>query len=1300
MKKLILSAFVALTAMGAVAQQTEIFPKPHQVSWGADKAFDNTAAYTLVGAADADADAVALLAKHFSTEGGAISLTIGERGDAAVADYESSIPAKSEGYYLSVSADGVVIAGHDAMGTYYGVQTYLQVAASPEVQSVTITDWPDVADRGLVEGYYGNPYSDADRKSLLEFFGRTKMNVYIYGPKDDPYHRDRWREAYPAAEAKRISELAATAAQHKVRFVWALHPGGDIQWTDADRKASVNKLELMYDLGVRAFAIFFDDINGTEQRKGDKQAQYLNYLNDNFVKKHADVAPIIMCPTEYNKAYVGDGSYLTALGNTLAPEMHIMWTGNSVVDMIDKADMEWINSRINRNAYIWLNYPVNDYCRDYLLMGPTYGNDLNIASMLGGFTSNPMEYAESSKVSLYSIGDYCWNMASYDADASWESAIKYLMPEESEAFHLFCENNVDLGNNVHGLRRTNESPRFVEAKTAFNNLMKQGHTAEAVAGIRDHFALMADAATTLMASDHNLALTTEITPWCKVMNYMALKGLELMKMYDALEAEQPEAFVESYLKYQEYDAAQSAVRSRDFEGSIRVAHPAVATYHVAPFLKETLATLIGLYKASYDYRLDVFPAQELENGTYYIMYDGKYLTNQSEGVDGTAPSFVDKRDDVKPQRQEWYIAIDPETERYKIINKQDERYLNEKGEFTVNNSTNPYEAVWHTYHILRMANGKYCIQNAGSAGNNFWTVSSSRVVKGGSTSLEPANFIFDLVPVNGEAVKAPITSTRDVYYIMDGDRYLTNTNPGSKGGTPTFQSVETPGEAQEWCFTIDPNGKNHYKIASRADGRYVNEYAVFGTNDYYADWNTYLILTMDGMCSIQVTQKSQEAFHGERWWNVKGDILEIDESLTRSSSYVIKIVPKGEFVGPDPDPGVLKIYTENGSIDGTNNTALPAKVTPLQAFDVVLRGAPGYASKGLTVRYGHNLDGEQYDAEGNQQWAEEYITAQSGKATIAESMTEGDINLYATFEREAGSEWELVFSDEFNAEDYSQPESEKWMRCQRQGATWNRWLSDSEEVIYLEDGDLVARAIPNPDKASDPVDMITGGIKSMGRFGFTYGYVEARIYNNLWTGNFPAFWMMPEDQSAGWPDCGEIDIWEAIDTQNTSYHTIHSNWTYDLGNTGNPKSSFNTSCTYDRYHTYGLAWDETSLIWNLDGKEVGRYTKSSNSSHLSQGQWPFDKHFHLILNQSVGNGSWAANADITHTYETRFDWVRVYQKVGMTNTNGVVESINDIELDTTDNPSIYTLQGIRLNTSEEHLPKGLYIVGNKKMYVK
>ena len=418
----------------------------------------------------------------------------------------------------------------------------------------------------------------------------------------------------------------------------------------------------------------------------------------------------------------------------------------------------------------------------------------------------------------------------------------------------------------------------------------------------------------------------------------------------------------------------------------------------------------------------------------------------------------------------------------------------------------------------------------------------------------------------------------------------------------------------------------------------------------------------------------------------------------------------------------LTLQTVDGSIDGDNYSALPMTVTPGGMFTVVLRGAPGYKCSKLIVLHGHNLNGEQY-VNGNCQWNEDELSVDvNGKAVVPASMVDGDVALYAEFVPQDGTEWELVFSDEFNAEDMSQPVGEKWMRCQRYGATWNRWLSDSKEVIYLQDGDLVARAIPNPDMESDPVPMITGGIKSNGRFGFTYGYVEARIKSNPWTGNFPAFWMMPEDQSAGWPDCGEIDIWETIDSQERSWHTVHSNWTYDLGNTNNPKSSFNVATPHDRYHTYGLEWDETTLKWYVDGKEVAVYTKSTTQSHLDQGQWPFDKHFHLILNQSVGNNAWAADADVTHTYETRFDWVRVYQKKGMKNTYGTVGVASvvaddeavvtvrdygvDVVLPDSAKLSVYDIAGRRMNgtysdgTHRFVLQKGVYVVCGKKVFVR
>lgn len=83
----------------------------------------------------------------------------------------------------------------------------------------------------------------------------------------------------------------------------------------------------MYQLGVRSFAVFFDDISG-EGTNPQKQAELLNYIDDTFVKVKSDVTPLIMCPTEYNKSWSNPkGNYLTTLGEKLNPSIQIMWTG-------------------------------------------------------------------------------------------------------------------------------------------------------------------------------------------------------------------------------------------------------------------------------------------------------------------------------------------------------------------------------------------------------------------------------------------------------------------------------------------------------------------------------------------------------------------------------------------------------------------------------------------------------------------------------------------------------------------------------------------------------------------------------------------------------------------------------------------------------------------------------------------------------------------------------------------------------------------------------------------------------------
>ena len=899
MKKLFLGiSALILTAISfnANAQTAKIYPIPQSIAWGSETAFENSASYTITGEADADADAVNLFKKNFSTTDGTVELVIGERGDAAVAAYENLIPQKAEGYYLAVEKDKVVIAGNDGSGTYYGVQTFTQMASQPNVMCATVTDYPSVPQRGLVEGYYGNPYSEADRMGLLEMFGEMKMNVYIYGPKDDAYHKSKWREEYPADLAKKITEYVNVAKANKIEFMWAIHPGEDIQWNATDRANIVNKLKAMCALGVRSFAVFWDDLWGDDGTHGDEQAELMNYIAAELKKEYPDVKPLTICPTQYNRVWA-NSIYLPALGDIMDSDINIMWTGNSVVDMINYSDMTWINNQIKRKAYIWLNYPVSDYCINHLLMGPTYGNDLNIADMLSGFVANPMEYAEASKVSLFSIADYTWNMPAYDSDASWEAAMKYLMPENYEAFRFFCENNVDLGANTHGLRRMDESPEFVTAKETYNSKITTDREA-AYAAVGEQFNKLVSSAETLLTTDEAPALTSEIKPWIESMKYLGQKGMCIIDMNNALTEKNPGKFIDNYLKYKEYDEAQGALRSRDFAGSLRVATPSVGSVHIEPFIKDVIGTLIAEYKEVYDYRTDVFPAQVLENGTYHIMYNGQYLTNNNKAA-GSKPVFQTEQDNIRPQRQEWKISIDPSTNRYKIINLEDNRYINENGSFTVSDATNPYEAVWHTYDITLLANGKYAIQNGGSAGTAFWTVSGTQIQKGNTTAL-PDKYMFDIIPLGGTA-NEPFIDQNETYYIIDGDRYLTNTNVKGSGGTPTFKEITEPEAAQEWKIVPDASGSKCYKITSSADGRYVNEYGVFGTNQYYADWNTYLLTRMGDKWSIQWTQSA--AKNGVSYIVVSGDRLEA-KGVARNESYTVKIARKGD------DTSVESIETE------------------------------------------------------------------------------------------------------------------------------------------------------------------------------------------------------------------------------------------------------------------------------------------------------------------------------------------------------------------------------------------------------
>lgn len=467
-----------------------------------------------------------------------IPFRIGTKDSKSVKKYRNKIPDCKEGYYLSVRDNEIIVAGSDDRGLYYGLQTMGQLIIRNlstkdslfSLPKVEITDWPDVAVRGVVEGFYGQPWSHEARMGLIDFYSEHKLNTYIYGPKNDKYHSSpKWRQPYPQNEAEQLKELISYANDKEVDFVWAIHPGFDIKWNDDDRDKLIKKFESMYNLGVRAFAVFFDDISG-KGTDAEMQVKLLNYINQNFIKSKKDLKPLIMCPTEYNRSRRKEETrYLEILGEKLDDDVHIMWTGDRALSDITSENIQWIQTLIKRKPYIWWNFPVTDYSNSRILMGEVYGIDKSIKTEVSGFVSNPMEYAEASKLALFSVADYTWNIEAYNSEKSWKEGIKSLLPDAYEAFECFCTHSSATGE-VHYPRMESENIRKFAEK-----IMKQIQTESSYNDIdmeelKEEFERMKMSADKLYLAKSNMPLIQEIEPWIYAFDLWSQMGLEAIEM--------------------------------------------------------------------------------------------------------------------------------------------------------------------------------------------------------------------------------------------------------------------------------------------------------------------------------------------------------------------------------------------------------------------------------------------------------------------------------------------------------------------------------------------------------------------------------------------------------------------------------------------------------------------------------------------------------------------------------------------------------------------------------------------------
>ena len=316
--------------------------------------------------------------------------------------------------------------------------------------------------RGIVEGFYGRTWTFEERADMINFCRRHNLNAYIYAPKDDLYHRDKWREPYPAKKLSELKSLVETSKKNGVRFIFATSPGLDLHYkgkkSEEDFNLLMQKFETMYQIGVRDFAIFFDDLkdkNGNHHENGKDQAKFLNRVQDELQTKHKDIFPLITVPTEYYRFDMLKGnkikSYTEDLAKNLNKKIIVLYTGDGVVcDGITQESFDEVNKIFGREVGIWWNYPVNDYPL-------TADGNKNAKLALGAIEKlpaekvqaiffNPMSQEKLSKISLATAADYANSPTNYNSEKSWNKAIDEQFGELARDMKIFADHSQHMEN--------------------------------------------------------------------------------------------------------------------------------------------------------------------------------------------------------------------------------------------------------------------------------------------------------------------------------------------------------------------------------------------------------------------------------------------------------------------------------------------------------------------------------------------------------------------------------------------------------------------------------------------------------------------------------------------------------------------------------------------------------------------------------------------------------------------------------------------------------------------------------------
>ena len=529
-----------------------LYPEPQEITYDSDEGMSLEGPVDLVVHGNIDDDTLRVVDEILKGEGieytkvetanpdhAKILISSGEDHCDECGAITSEALEEEQGYILYSDNDTnekgeIRIIGADEAGAWNGVLSLEQLLDQKNEEGkfaeVLVADYPDIKLRGFVEGFYGFPWSFENRCSVIQQASRFKINEYIYAPKDDPYHKDKWRELYPEKEAEQIKTLVELCNENHIEFVWCAHPGNGYNYTtDDDYNTLINKIEQLYSLGVRRFGLSYDDLDGSAH--GADQAALINRVQNYLQTKYSDVGSMFTVGQRYTDGWGAswDG-YLKPFLNGLDKSVIAMWTGKNTGGNCDADSFDGPKKMVgyDQEMAFWFNFPVNDMAFGRLIMGTLNNVDPNLKS-LRGFFMNPMNQAQASKVAIYQGADYSWNIHDYDYNRSWDRALKEVLPGHSEALKRFADNVAYHSfENIHH----DESELMKPYLDSLTDAIATGENlAENVAAVKAKFVEMQTDADELLAMNDTLLLD-EITQHVQAYKNLGEAGEKAMEGFE------------------------------------------------------------------------------------------------------------------------------------------------------------------------------------------------------------------------------------------------------------------------------------------------------------------------------------------------------------------------------------------------------------------------------------------------------------------------------------------------------------------------------------------------------------------------------------------------------------------------------------------------------------------------------------------------------------------------------------------------------------------------------------------------